>query len=1150
MQMLWLTRIYLRVAANENCKILLALPAQNWTHNAINRTRLWTPLALVVLVGACTLLAPDARKEQQLARLGEELTTLYQAGRFTEAESLAQHGVELTEQLFGRQHRHTATSITNLAFLLDSMGAFERAEPLYIRALKIQQRVLGLDHPITMRMFRYLFDFYVNTGAYSKAETLQERLAEGVDVPLAGPDAEHAEVIADLMSTPKGAAYVKTRRAYSSAWQAYLLGNYHQVVKLSDEILDISKSSGFRVGIVDGMYMIAKVYYKQGDYKRGLEILAQTLELAEVAGYKFGLGRIYSSIGSTHFRLGDYRSAKQNYFKSLEIRRQIGNEDEIARALNDIANVHQLLGAYWASLKLRQEAHILWQRTANRIGMADVLNDIGWIYDDLGDYEKALEFLERSLAIQEDLGERWGVADSTDGIALIKYKRGEYEAALEGFGKAYEEFAALGNQEEEIRVLNHHGQALFRLRRFDEAERDFELALSIAEKIFGAQHARTAASLANLAQIYTARYQYDRAESFLGRALAIYDKTDTPRQRIDALHNMGALRRQQGRLVDALGQYRQALALSEQLYTDLAGAPREARTTFFGQFSDLYRDYVDLLLELYQMDRTQRYDDEAFRAAERARSRTFFEMITETRAAHAFARSSGDPAFVELLNAKRNAVLRVHAMISRLREYERRSEAERDTTILNNIKAQLSLAEAVSLNIRNELAVRYPRYADLRNPKPLELQDTRQLLAPDEALLSYFVTERHIGIWGVTRETARLVVLDLGRTELAKRTEQLRYGFNFIVKTLASPPWNLTSDELRDAFAIYNPTTAHDLYKILIKPLADVLEGKSLVFVAPDDVLYQLPFDTLLTEAFRLGPPDPNTVGSGLESAPFFVRRFNLSYLPSVSVLRSLRSLGKISKERRKEFIAFADPVFETDADVEDLSLVARSSLLRRHRASGALRAARLAALPDTREEALYVARALGASIQEDVFLGVEASERNVKRLPLNRYRYLLFATHGLLAGEFRRGIQPALVLSFLGDPENDGFLEMGEILGLNLNADLVALSACNTAAGSGREDRGEGFAGLTRSFMYAGAKSLLVNQWSVESSTAKRLMQNVFTGMRTRNKARALADAKRAMFTKPEALRITGRLAVTTAHPFFWAPLILVGEGKIRQSK
>ena len=121
--------------------------------------------------------------------------------------------------------------------------------------------------------------------------------------------------------------------------------------------------------------------------------------------------------------------------------------------------------------------------------------------------------------------------------------------------------------------------------------------------------------------------------------------------------------------------------------------------------------------------------------------------------------------------------------------------------------------------------------------------------------------------------------------------------------------------------------------------------------------------------------------------------------------------------------------------------------------------------------------------------------------------------------------------------------------MSLDLNADLVVLSACNTASGTGKNDRGEGFAGLTRSFMYAGADALLVTLWSVETTTAKTLMEDMYSMLKDENNIGALSRAKRKMIASGNKIQVAHNLSASTAHPFFWAPFIVVGEGSSMSS-
>jgi CHAT domain-containing protein len=197
--------------------------------------------------------------------------------------------------------------------------------------------------------------------------------------------------------------------------------------------------------------------------------------------------------------------------------------------------------------------------------------------------------------------------------------------------------------------------------------------------------------------------------------------------------------------------------------------------------------------------------------------------------------------------------------------------------------------------------------------------------------------------------------------------------------------------------------------------------------------------------------------------------------------------------------------------------------------------------LPDTEDEAKEIKQILQAPDQsQPLQLQAAASRSQVLRLQkenrLENYRYVVFACHGVLPGEVDQVRQPALVLSH-PDPQTkgDGYLTMADIFGLKLNADLVSLSACNT--GRGKLEKGEGVVGLTRAFMYAGTPALSVTLWSVESGSARRLNTGLYQNLEAKNsRAQALRRIKQEM--------IRGDQAELYRHPFFWAPLVLFGEG------
>lgn len=201
--------------------------------------------------------------------------------------------------------------------------------------------------------------------------------------------------------------------------------------------------------------------------------------------------------------------------------------------------------------------------------------------------------------------------------------------------------------------------------------------------------------------------------------------------------------------------------------------------------------------------------------------------------------------------------------------------------------------------------------------------------------------------------------------------------------------------------------------------------------------------------------------------------------------------------------------------------------------------------LPDTRDEILAIAQALGADAKQDVFLGSEASKKNVFSLPLDQRRILAFSTHGLIPGDFPGLSEPALALAAPDNPNESGLLTLDDILGLKLDADWIVLSACNTAAGEG--SGAEAVSGLGRGFFYAGSRALLVTHWPVETVSARLLVTGTFeryssgSGMtRAESLRQSMLKLMAGEYVDPDSKKVV----FAYAHPIFWAPYALVGDG------
>ncbi|NPU83013.1 MAG: CHAT domain-containing protein [Syntrophaceae bacterium] len=769
------------------------------------------------------------------------------------------------------------------------------------------------------------------------------------------------------------------------------------------------------------------------------------------------------------------------------------------------------------------------------IGRAQI--DLAELYYRLGDYPAAIRYYEKALdLVKGDQG--------TTSIVLHKLSQchlaaGDRKEAARTEERAYFILKHIDDRHGQALSLNHLG-VIAVLEKDDTRARSFflqsiQLALRLDDRMLWSDIAL------NLADAAFRRRQYAECRTYLKEALPIKEAIGDQAGLVQALHLQGRTAVAENRPTEALPPYRRAVSVLESVAAGVGGISRESRSTFLQQFSRLYREYVDLLLQLYRDTGQPEYHREAFSAAEQARSRVFTEMMTESRAQQALIATAQDPEFTALLNKERLTNLEIAALERQIRQ-SKKSDGRQE------MLTRLDQASRERKTVAEQITLRYPRYADLRTPGRLQIEDIQKQLGRNEAALSYFVTPTQTALWAVTRDRTVCMLIPISRTELIRKSESFRKIFARILETIGSPepPGAKT---LQSVFA-FPAGEAHDLYGTLVAPVEDVIRSFQTVYLAPDDLLYKLPFEALLTRPFQPDKRNDPVIGASLKDAPFWLQSRDIVYLPSLSVLRSLRMFRKEAVAGQDPFVAFADPDFSRGGNDHGKTetprkAVTRSALLRAVsiRPTGAQWL--LQPLPETKEEALSVAAMLGASPDRDVYLRERASERSVKHLELSRYRNMLFATHGLMAGDFGPGTQPALALSFAGDPENDGLLEMGEILGLNLNADLVVLSACNTAAGNAGEDRGEGFAGLTRSFMYAGARSLLVTQWSVESRSAKMLVQKTFSRLGHSPKGEALALAKRDMVASDGSVSMSPSLSVSTAHPFFWAAYVLVGDAR-----
>ena len=377
-------------------------------------------------------------------------------------------------------------------------------------------------------------------------------------------------------------------------------------------------------------------------------------------------------------------------------------------------------------------------------------------------------------------------------------------------------------------------------------------------------------------------------------------------------------------------------------------------------------------------------------------------------------------------------------------------------------------------------------------------------LKEGQAMVMYRPGRESYYAWVVTPNDARFVHLNVAPKAISADVASLRRSL--------TPS---QSGQL-GAFAF---DTSYALFRHLLAPLDSMLAGTSHIFIVPDNTLLALPFAALVMRPEKTG------------SERWAMSRYSFSTLPSPASLLYLRDLG-VSRAN-EPFVGFGAPVLPLRV-ASASGRASRGGNVEQRIAQGSSGA--FAPLPEAENELREMSRNYGAP-DESVFVGAKATKSALNELPLDQFRIVAFATHGLLGGELKGVSEPGLMLtpSRSSGKSDNGILTATDIISLRFDADWVILSACNTAGGD--ERIGSGLAGLTRSFMFAGARAVLVSNWAVDSHSAVRLTTGISKQLSThqaKDKAAALQQAMLSFVEESKDQRFV--------HPFFWAPFSIIG--------
>jgi CHAT domain-containing protein len=511
-----------------------------------------------------------------------------------------------------------------------------------------------------------------------------------------------------------------------------------------------------------------------------------------------------------------------------------------------------------------------------------------------------------------------------------------------------------------------------------------------------------------------------------------------------------------------------------------------------------------------------------------------------------------DPVLQELTRTEQDVQQQIIAYQNLIQDILSRPLGDSDRQGVNNVKAMLDKMIGARERIVEEIHNRFPNYANLTNPRQPSLADVQGRLKPEEVIISICSAENSTYVFVVSQSgSPEMVSVPITKKNLENLVSELKKSLSPMSNRLGQLP-------------AYDFEKAYELYSLLLKPVEAAWKNSKHMILTTSGPLGQLPFALLTSEPFQLSE-EKEALFSNYRVAPWLINRISITMVPSVSSFVALRERpGTV--HAKKPFAGFGDPIFnqiqlaqasnetklyssiaatgKTKMDIRGIRLTNDGSLDNQKLTSCTLEM--LERLPDTADELLSIAEALGANIAQDVYLGPRASEKQVKSMDLSDRRVVAFASHALVPYDLDGLDQPAIALSApsVTGEEGDGLLTMAEVLDLKLNADWVVLSACNTGAADGAG--AEAVSGLGRAFFYAGTRALLVSMWPVETSSAKKLTTSLFRQMKDApglTKAQAHQRAMLELIEGPGMLDEDGRIIASYAHPFFWAPFVIVGD-------
>lgn len=907
---------------------------------------------------------------------------------------------------------------------------------------------------------------------------------------------------------------LKAGKEYASAlmWRS----KEDQAMELYQTLLEVDHPANDTYNRGDMLNSMGLSSRRLGNTEEAEKFYRKSLPLAEQSGDSLLIGVVHSNLGSLYRIRGNYSKAIDQEKKALTYFEGLNREENISNTLSNLGRIYEKLNVYDEALEYHQQALEIRKDLGNVQLLSSSYNNVAIIQSELGNYDQALVSYQQSLKLSRQAGSPRRTANTLNNIGLLYKNLGEYDKALNYYRKSLTLKEENADPASLATTTKNIGKLLWDQGKYREAEPYYYKALELRKQTGNSFD--VASSLNTMVELALKDDNYRQARQYTSEIKAIADSTGNYRIQQFAARNHGKINAQQGNHAEAVRYYKKASAYSDYLSPSKKLNSLESVARQYNKMdSDSAIIYGEQVVDLIEEQRADAGATSELRSGFFGQHTDFYAELASwmlkyksdiTRAYKLVEQSKARSLGEELAKASQNIDKKLPGEVRVIRnekssrinslytELERTVDEERRF----ELQDQIRMAELDFAAYENQIHNEYPEFKALDMPEPISLDHARRAVDQNTAVLEYALAGNQLLMFLISQDDVRVEQFSLP-TEEELGTELTERVTDFKDAIISNASWaKLRSQSIK-------------LYNVLIKPFEDTLDKFENLIIIPDGALAYLPFEAIS------------------QGDQYLVENFNIKYEPSLTTLTLLDKPEAVSD---KELLAVAGSQISEEEN-------------------NTIRSANLSALPSTIIEVDSIASHFSrASTLKDNEVSEEALKELLRQ---NRYRYIHMATHGIIDEEHpnRSGLALSAVGEITPSSKEDGLLRTSEIFGMDINSDMVVLSACNT--GLGKTVDGEGMLGMQRSFFYAGTSTVVASLWNVYDRSTAVFMNEFYKSLINSDaeeswttsllrwigwdesvpfgqKASAMREAKLQMIKHP-----------LFNHPIYWAPFIVVGR-------